>query len=266
MAVSITIKNTFVEIAEKGAVPPRRSASLPPCIKLTSCSESLQLPDEAYKADSDTSTVVGSLSTRDSIQDLWDADVCSVCTLSSDTSDCSSVHPSDSASNHGGRKPEVTAASVPICLMAPTSIMQFRQAPGPCDGFQAVALAALTAFAAAAQPELIKTYFGWQVVVKLAAHQMNLKDQLLSLAKAAILSASEQSAGTYVVGYRVSPFMDSPLGFSSLLAHVNRPAEACWDLLQWGCCDFEGSCRWRHPESRATLNIMVVPTDGREAE
>eukprot|EP00930_Biecheleria_cincta_P011857 TRINITY_DN11499_c0_g1_i1.p1 TRINITY_DN11499_c0_g1~~TRINITY_DN11499_c0_g1_i1.p1 ORF type:complete len:312 (+),score=37.67 TRINITY_DN11499_c0_g1_i1:136-936(+) len=266
MAVSVAIKNTFLEIEEKKTVPLRRSASLPPSVKLASFSERLRLPTETYKAGSDSSTVDDSLSTQDSTQDPWDTDVCSVCTLSSDISDCSSVHPSDSASNHGGRKPEVAAVSVPICLMAPTSVIHVRQAPGPCDAFQAVALAALTALAAAVQPELSKTYFGWQVVVKLAAHQMPLKDQLLSSAKAAILSASEHSACTYVVGYRMSPFMDSPLGFSSLLAHVNRPAEACWDLLQWGCCDFEGSCRWRHPESRATLNIMVVPTDGREAE
>lgn len=257
--MAIAIKNTFVEIEEKETVAQRRSSSLPPCVKLASSWGSLRLPAEADKADSDNSTVGDSLSTRDSTQDPWDADVCSVCTLSSDISECSSVHPSDSASNHGGWKPDVTAASVPICVMAPTSVMHVRQAPGLCDVFQAVALAAFTAVAAAVQPELSKTYFGWQVVVKVAAHQMHLKDQLLNSAKAAILSASEQSAGTYVVGYRVSPFMDSPLGFSALLAHVNRPAEACWDLLQWGCCDFEGSCRWRHPESRATLNIMVVP-------
>jgi len=263
--MAIAIRNTFVEIEEKETVPQRRSSSLPPCSKLVSSSESLRLQAEADKADSDSSTVGDSRSTQDSTQDPWDPDVCSVCTLSSDVSECSSVHASDSASNHGGWKPEGTAASVPICLMAPTSVMHVRQAPGLCDAFQAVALAALSAIAGAAQTELSKTYFGWQVVVKLAAHHMHLKDQLLGAAKDAILSASEQSSGTYVVGYRVSPFMDSPLGFSALLAHVNRPAEACWDLLQWGCCDFEGSCRWRHPESRATLNIMVAPASGQAA-
>lgn len=265
MALAIAIKNTFIEIYEKEVLPLRRSTSLPSCFKLTSLSDGPRVPAEVCKAESDSSTVGDSLSTEGSAQDPWDTDVCSVCTLSSDISECSSVHPSDSASNHGGRKSEVAAASVPICLMTPAGVVHVRQAPGPCEAFQAVALAALTALAATAQPELCKTCFGWQVIVKLAEHQMYLKDQLVSSAKAAILSASERSAGTYVMGYRVSPFMDSPLGFSALLAHMNRPEEACWDLLQWGSCYFEGSCRWRHPEHRATINIMVVPASAESA-
>lgn len=276
--IAFSIKNTFVEIEEEEdtttpLLPPRRCASLPPGAKLclgaagaTNCLLQFFTDDEKAGAADASSTVGGSLSSLRGSSDegSWDADVCSVCTHSSDVSDCSTLHASDSASNQG-MAPEV-ASSVPTRMMAPhlPRIVCMRQArlwQSPQEALQAVAMAAVTTLVAMAQPELNKTCFGWQVVIKLTAERMHLKDHLLASAKAAILAASENSQGAYVLGYRLQPFMDSPLGFSAILAHISRPAEACWDLLQWGTCKFEGSCRWRHPEERATFGVMVVPAE-----
>lgn len=283
LPIAFSIKNTFVEIEEEEdattpLLPPRRCASVPPGAKLCLGASETEGPanrlleffteeEKAGAADSGSTVGEGSLSSvrGSSDEGSWDADVCSVCTHSSDVSDCSTLHPSDSASNQEGMAPEV-ASNVPVRMMAPhvPRIVCMRQAQlwqSPWEALQAVAVAAVTALVAMAQPELNKTCFGWQVVIKLTADKMHLKDHLLSSAKAAIMAASERSQGTYVVGYRLQPFMDSPLGFSAILAHISRPAEACWDLLQWGTCRFEGSCRWRHPEERATLGVMVVPAE-----
>lgn len=282
LPIAFSIKNTFVEIEEEEdtatqLLPSRRCASVPPGAKLCLGASETAGPtncflhfftDDQKAGDADTGSTVGggSLSSLRGSSDegSWDAEVCSVCTHSSDVSDCSTLHPSDSASNQG-KAPEVTS-SVPTRMMSPhvPRIVCMRQArlwQSPWEALQAVAMAAATSLVAMAQPELNKTCFGWQVVIKLTAERMHLKDHVLASAKAAILAASENSQGTYVVGYRLQPFMDSPLGFSAILAHISRPGEACWDLLQWGTCRFEGSCRWRHPEERATLGVMVVPAE-----
>eukprot|EP00930_Biecheleria_cincta_P023747 TRINITY_DN17099_c0_g1_i1.p1 TRINITY_DN17099_c0_g1~~TRINITY_DN17099_c0_g1_i1.p1 ORF type:complete len:306 (+),score=38.56 TRINITY_DN17099_c0_g1_i1:117-920(+) len=259
MAVTIMTKNTFVEIEEKKQVVARRSASMPPCMKLAEYAERPQHPAQVLKDECDSSsTVGGSISSQGSTQGFrsWDTDVCSVCTQSTETSACSNP---DSDLVSSDATPSLQAmASAPLCMLAPARIIHMRQTPGAWEAMQAVALCALTALAATGGASMNKSRFGWQIVVKLAMHEMHMKCRLLSLAKAAILSASERSSGTYVVGYRASPFMDSPLGFSALLAHMIRPAEACWDLLQHGFCYFEGSCRWQHPQYQATVNVMVV--------
>lgn len=237
----------------------RRSSSLPPCMKLAGYAECIQHPAQVLKDECNGSMVDDSFSSQGSTQGSWDSDVCSVCTQSTDMSKCSNPG-SDSASSDSTPLLQ-PRASAPLCVLAPTRIIHMQQTPGPWEAMQAVAMAALTALAATGGASINKSRFGWQVVVKLAMHEMHMKDRLLSVAKAAVMSASERSSGTYVVGYRASPFMDSPLGFSALLAHMARPAEACWDLLQHGFCYFEGSCRWQHPQHQATLNVMVVPAN-----
>jgi hypothetical protein len=262
MAVSIVTKNTFVEIEEQEVAPLRRSTSLPPCVKLATSADCLQPSREDYKLDVDSSAVDDGLSSQGSTRGSWDVEVCSACTQATNISEFSTPH-SEAMWSSSQSTPAQQSAPTPMCFLAPARFAQMRQqVPGPMEAFQAAAMAAFTALTAAGQPELHRSRFGWQVVVKLGADQMHLKDCLLSSSKAAIVSASEQSSGTYIVGYQVSPFMDSPLGFSALLAYVDRPSEVCWDLLQWGVCRYEGNCRWRHSEQQATLNVMVVPANG----
>jgi len=276
MAAAISTKNTFVDIEEPKGVSSRRSASLPPCAKVAGFADCFAFSSKTCKLDGDSSTVGDALSSSGSTQEYWDTDVCSACSQATGTSEASTSH--YECSSNQVTPVSQSAPYVPMCVLAPASIahmmqvprpasfVHMRQVPGPWEAFQAVAMAAITALTAAGQPELHKSCFGWQVVLKVGADQMHLKEWLLSSCQAAILSASEQSFGTYVVGYKMSPFMDSPLGFSALLAYVDRPSEVCWDILQWGTCRFEGSCRWRHTEQQATLNVMVVPASGEATE
>lgn len=252
----LAVKNTFLELADDSFADARatRSSSVPPSFRFATEQRTLRSLD---KADLCSSTNGDTLSTEG---DLF-SDACSACTRYSDMSDVSSVGASDSASNIRPPPlvdPAIVAAYNFVRVMQPMA----RARVDPWEAFRALAVTAmmaLTATGLAFEPLLNRSCFGWQVVAKLPQEHMAQKDLLLSAAKLALLRAAEQSQGTYVLGYGRTPFVLSPLGFSALLGHVDNDSEACWDLLERGCCDYEGCCRWQHPSARATINVMVVP-------
>jgi len=228
----LTIKNTFLDFAEQETPKHlKRSSSLP---------RSMKFEETVYQKY--TESTGDSLST----DGTWDIDVCTVCSASSESE--ISVHASDSASNYG-EKAKLTEVSEAV------------EMPQLCgaDAFQLLAMAALMAMTRfQVMAELKKSCYGFQVIVKLPQHLIYLKEAMLQAAKVAVLQAAQVSESTYVVGYRNQPYMQSPLGFSCLMAHA-EPSTACWDLLQWGSCGYQHRCRWEHPTNQATLNVMVVP-------
>jgi len=232
----LTIKNTFLDFAEQETPKHlKRSSSLPRSMKFeeTVCQKYTESTGDSLSTDG-----------------TWDIDVCTVCSVTSESE--FSVHASDSASNCGEKAKLTEArAEVPEAVEMP----QVCQA----DAFQLLAMAALMAMARfQVMAELKKSCYGFQVIVKLPQHLIYLKEAMLQAAKVAVLQAAEGSESTYVVGYRNQPYMQSPLGFSCLMAHA-EPSNACWDLLQWGSCEYQHRCRWEHPTNQATLNVMVVP-------
>lgn len=234
----LTVKNTFLDFTES-PVKLKRSSSLPANLKLETAQEK------------DSGSTGDSLST----DGTCDLDVCTICSCSKHSdhdagSEIASLHPSDSISNCGGEKmppEEVSKAPQMVSMLG--------------DTFQFLAMSAIMAISSfqVVVPELNKSCYGFQVVAKLPPQLMYLKESMLQAAKVAVLKAAENSESTYVVGYRNQPYMQSPLGFSALLAHV-EPSNACWDLLQWGTCKYHGRCRWEHPSTQATLNVMVLPS------
>jgi len=98
---------------------------------------------------------------------------------------------------------------------------------------------------------------GWCVVAQVPSQDFHRKEQLLGLAKEALLQAAVESETVYVLGYRWRPFVATPLGFSAVLGGVRDPKQACWGLLKSGICRDGGCCRWEHPISKVTINVMV---------
>mmetsp|Transcript_13793 Transcript_13793/g.24927 ORF Transcript_13793/g.24927 Transcript_13793/m.24927 type:complete len:288 (-) Transcript_13793:141-1004(-) len=120
-------------------------------------------------------------------------------------------------------------------------------------------LARLQGTGLAANMQVNRSSFGWQVVVEVRQRDLCKQEHILGIAKASLLAAAEVSFGSFVLGYGKKPFVMSPLGFSAMLGHVVDQSKACWNLLQQGCCSQEGHCCWQHPEARATVGVMVVP-------
>mmetsp|Transcript_100134 Transcript_100134/g.238742 ORF Transcript_100134/g.238742 Transcript_100134/m.238742 type:complete len:235 (-) Transcript_100134:3-707(-) len=229
---SLKVKNTFLELddPEESLVPtPRRASSEPP----TSRSLPFDLPETPPKdpRDAAASETTG----------LADADVYSVCSL------CTT---SEEELAHADATLRQKPPAAPQMIVTPP--------PAVSEGFRAVALAAFSALATYGPTEMQPSCYGYQVVVKLPRQSFEARAGFLRIAQESVLQAAENSSATYVLGYRASPFLETPLGFSALLCHVPDSSCACWDILQWGMCNFGDTCRWAHPTMRATLNVMAA--------
>jgi hypothetical protein len=253
-SMTMIVKNTFVELVEEhesNCRTYRRSSSLPASLRLARNSFLEGLADK----DSQSTTCASTIDSHD--------EVCSMCTLDSGIgSEASVVNPWDSVSSCSkNSSPE----QIVLPYAQPRLSVRVLHASNPWDAFQAVAVAALMAMQVTgfvAQCSLNQTAFGFQAVAKLSSQQLRIqKDFILSAGKSAVIKTAEKSASTYVLGYEQSPFLSTPLGFSCMLCHVEDQDMACWDFLQHGRCKFEGCCRWQHPQIRATLNVMVAPSD-----
>jgi len=82
----------------------------------------------------------------------------------------------------------------------------------------------------------------------------------LTAAKAALLAAAERSETVYVMGYAANPFRDyGDTGFKCWVGHLptSLRGKGCWDNLQKGFCPRRSSCRWCHVEAPDLLRVVV---------
>lgn len=109
--------------------------------------------------------------------------------------------------------------------------------------------------------EATESHLGWNIIARLLPRDCHQKETTLTLAKQAIISASEVSSPLYVLGYSARPFVDTVGGFSARFVGVSDEHNACWGLLQQGFCRYGEACRWRHPTYQTTINVAVVIAD-----
>lgn len=92
-------------------------------------------------------------------------------------------------------------------------------------------------------------------------------NEVLQLAKDALLTFAATSQNTYVLGYEKTPFQDwtsegSPrqCGFQAVIGIVpaEQEATACWDTYQKGFCPRRAQCRWCHPEDRDLVTVCCT--------
>lgn len=84
---------------------------------------------------------------------------------------------------------------------------------------------------------------------------------IFSMVKDAILNSASQSENTYVLGYGAQPFKNlDELSFSMSIACVPAAHQetACWDFYEKGFCHRCATCRWDHPSDTDTMRMIVL--------
>eukprot|EP00933_Yihiella_yeosuensis_P044988 TRINITY_DN40292_c0_g1_i1.p1 TRINITY_DN40292_c0_g1~~TRINITY_DN40292_c0_g1_i1.p1 ORF type:complete len:273 (+),score=57.65 TRINITY_DN40292_c0_g1_i1:343-1161(+) len=269
--MALVIRNTFVEVDESGhadaaSTPLRRCNSVPHdmCLfKEVSVEDSCSKLDSKLERMSSGSDVSTNVTTMSSTSDNFEG-----------SSACSWTMPMQDPT--WGYAPMAQMMMMPQMGYTPLNshaqvycpqVCPPVQQVDPMEEFQKIASDAYnavqsTGFVAATR--ISTSNFGWQIIAEVSPNLMDKKDEILSVAQAAILKGAEESSSSYVMGYRNTPFIVSPLGFSGLLGHVRDESKVCWAILQQGSCKFEGCCRYQHPEVRSTLGVMVVPAKSEE--
>jgi hypothetical protein len=104
---------------------------------------------------------------------------------------------------------------------------------------------------------------GWTVACTcqpdaLDAHQI---EAAWLCAQEALLKATSESDGIYIVGYEAAPFQTSQggLAFHAQLAAVSDVNSACWDFLAKGYCRRNCACWWQHPEWLVPVTFTMTP-------
>lgn len=86
-------------------------------------------------------------------------------------------------------------------------------------------------------------------------------DDILEVAKAALLSAADLSSNTYVLGYGGNPFVLQQHGFSASMGALRDESKACWETYRYGLCRRGCQCRWEHPPFVASVSVTVEVAD-----
>jgi len=84
---------------------------------------------------------------------------------------------------------------------------------------------------------------------------------IIPSAKHALLKTASESKRTYVMGYSAKPFNDlDAYSFSAKIGHLpeGHQTTACWDTYANGFCHRGKKCRWSHPAETHTLRIVFV--------
>lgn len=82
--------------------------------------------------------------------------------------------------------------------------------------------------------------------------------QLMTIAKEAILEASSKSKCIYVQGYAgLRPFTMKPQGFEATLTAMENARNACWHIFKKGFCRHGDACSKQHPVCQQTVQVVV---------
>jgi len=293
MVVSITVKNTFLDVKRQfEEVPARRSSSVPRAFKPgdCGCGDWPHSDDSTIASDKDVTETCPTTSS-DSEQDF--PDYCSDC-----TDDCG-----DFASTCSEQRDRVLAAlldrPVPADEPHKAKFSRTPYLPAPQPQPQAKVTLSLsdivtdkTKLRSQAQPfksvktppaelaslieKAVEVLSSGTDILDVQAHHGGMGGTtmimasctssnpnallVLSLVKDALLHSAEQSENTYILGYGAQPFrnLDS-LSFSVSVACIPAAHQntACWDMYETGLC-CHAACTWDHPSDMDKMRIIVM--------
>lgn len=101
---------------------------------------------------------------------------------------------------------------------------------------------------------------GWVIMVKPQAvdDPFLQSEQLLTLAKEALLDAASMSRCVYVMGYAgPKPFTLKPQGFEVTLGVMENARSACYHVFKKGFCRHGSECSKSHPACQQTVQVVV---------
>jgi len=244
------VKNTFLDIEDDTATPPRRrTASLPPSLKLLEKVEE-KLDMSPLENSSDVgSTEVGSGSL---FQD-----------------DCSeeAVEP----------VPDVVVPRPPRTKLKSTSasflgVQKKDTATTPAHPILQFIYSAIHSLASqlmasgyASKFDIVSQDDGYEVRLHLDNQlQVNNMERLQATAKKCLLSWAESTSNIYILGYCGTPFLplNSSPGFIGTLSPLTKDERTtCWESFKWGSCGRGATCRWAHPDCLITVTLRICIDD-----
>jgi len=278
MTMSITVKNTFIDLKKSTEVPARRSSSVPPAFKPT-CS------DWSYADDSTNASDKGATdnllaNSSDSEQGL--PDFCSDCTDDCDEllyrrmeslDDCMREVASVDLRPHETQPSKVTLSlDVMVTEDAPKMRTKLRSQSRPFKSMRAPPAEVTTVITKA-----VKTMESGDGVVDVQVQDggmggttMVVADcsgsdpdisMIFALVKDALLNAAEQSENTYILGYGGQPFKNlGPESFSANIAVLPAAHQetACWSTYEKGFCQQCATCWRAHPSEADMMRIIFM--------
>jgi len=99
---------------------------------------------------------------------------------------------------------------------------------------------------------------GWTIQVTAKGELADSKDYLLTLAKNALLSGTDEADLLCIIGHTAKPFVQKSRGFVVIVGDMQDQSSVCWDMYAKGCCSRAcGACQFEHPECLMPINIVV---------
>jgi hypothetical protein len=106
--------------------------------------------------------------------------------------------------------------------------------------------------------EVCETSQDCSIVVQTDGGDDCLAEQVLTLAKEALLQATSHSKSVYVMGYcSPNPFTPLSQGFEATLGSMDNAGQACWHLYKKGFCRHDSACNKHHPAHKVPVRVLV---------
>jgi len=242
--MAFTIKNTFIDVTEPIVQPAGRPSSVPPCVRLCS-GRCLHLKQKLEEENAQQDSILRSFA-------------------SASTEDVSTESGTNEEELRLDHDPPVQHShlSSTACPWTPSLVSAWN---GPNNFLSQVEhIMGTMAKALYCHPTVVSAEasraarYGWSLFVRMRSDDLHRREVVLSQVKEGIIAGAAASQTVYVLGYKARPFATSPVGFAAQLVEVPSPNEACWGLLERGCCNFGPACAWQHPQCQVTVNVMVL--------
>lgn len=297
MAISITVKNTFLSwTTPLEEEPVRRSSSVPRTFKPGCCTADLISDDSTSASDKDslsghlrrenfatTSSDVDTEDLPDYRSDCtdYDSEFCNPCAAAWETS--SAVEKGSTTDALDGENPKMrpsTSDKVTLsldCMVSDASEkvrVKLKTTAKPFKSLLKKTATAEVMTVVASAVEVLSTcegILGVQVhdggmggttmIVGKSAYAQPEAERVFSKVKDALLLKAEQSEKTYILGYGAQPFNNlDDMSFSANIASVPEAHQdtACWETYEKGYCPRCASCRWDHPRDIDQVRVIVM--------
>jgi hypothetical protein len=101
-----------------------------------------------------------------------------------------------------------------------------------------------------------KTSNGWTISVSSSCPSEAHEEELLALAKAAVVGTTIGSQVS-LMGYEAQPFVPRARGFTMVLGNRTTARKPCSSMYYWGVCKRGCSCTYEHPSCLVPVQIVT---------
>lgn len=225
----VIVKNTFIVVQEDESQPSRRRRSVPPSLRFSATAPRLKEDDDK-----------ASVSTADRSE------------LSKSTAETA---PSVPSAQSGRIK--LTSKAEAWEPGAPPQDPLFQEFQQEASQIIMTAQAALQADGRASCVQAMTAWEGMCLRIFVPGGC----EDILEVAKAALLSAADLSTSTYIMGYGGNPFTTQLGGFTATMGAMRDESKACWEMYRYGICRRSCHCRWQHPPFLTSITVSVEVAD-----